>query len=111
MIREAPPKISIPTERKVIRIAGPKSGPPPPRKVIVQKMPEISEKAQSIVIERWLAPKILPRRVVLEGSPLVSQEHAKVRNEIHECEYPNVVVDKKVTTMGVSQVDPNEVVE
>lgn len=109
MIREAPPKFVVPTERKVVRITGERA-PPPPRKVIVQKMPSIScEQARPIVIERWLAPKVPPRRIVLEGSFHKYGQQEIVKNEIHECEAPKIILDKKFVDLGVERADPNDV--
>ena len=69
------------------------------------------EKAQPIIIERWLAPKIPPRRVIFEGSTHTqTQRNAPVRNEIHVCEAPNVITNKQFKDLGVSRVDPNEVI-
>ena len=73
-------------------------------------MPAIESQAQSIIIERWLAPKIPPRRVIIEGSTHINQQHAPVRNEIHVCEAPNVITNKQFKDLGVSRVDPNEVI-
>ena len=106
IIREAPPKMPPPIGRKFITIYGPKN--PPPRKVIIQKMPAI-EKAQPIIIERWLAPKIPPRRVVFENNSTQTQ-NGRVRNEIHVCEAPSVVTEKQFKDLGVSRVDPNDVI-
>lgn len=97
-----------PIGRKIIKILAPKVAPPP-RKVIIEKPPAIADKAQSIIIERWLAPKVQPRRVVFDGTMHHQVHHAPVRNEIHECEAPRVIINKQFKDLGVARMDPNEV--
>lgn len=108
IIREAPPKMPLPIGRKIIKILAPKV-PPPPRKVIVEQPPAVADKAQAIIIERWLAPKIQPRRVIFEGTTQHHVQHPPVRNEIHVCEAPNVIVNKQFKDLGVARMDPQEV--
>lgn len=105
--REAPPKMPIAIGRKIIKILAPKV-PPPPRKVIIQKPPPVADRAQPIIIERWLAPKIQPRRVIFDGVVHHNVQHQPVRNEIHECEAPRVIVNKQFKDLGVARMDPNE---
>jgi hypothetical protein len=46
-------KTSLMIGRKLITISG-KQLPPPPRKVIVERMPPIPSKPQPLIVERWL---------------------------------------------------------
>lgn len=109
VIREVPPKLPPPEPRKIIKIL-PAKVPPPPRKIIVEKMPAIDEQTQPIIIERWLAPKRPPRRVIFDGvlnaEPVRSEP---VRNEIIQYEAPRVLVSQEVKEAGVVRMDPNEV--
>ena len=111
MIRELPPKIPQPEPRKIIKIL-PAKVAPPPRKIVVEKMPLIDEQTQPIVIERWLAPKRQPRRVIFQGVLNAEPVRAEpVRNEIIQYEAPKVVVSQEVKDGGVVRMDPNEVRE
>lgn len=98
-----------PIGRKIVKILGPKV-PPPPRKLIIERPPPMAEKAQSIIIERWLAPKLQPRRVIFEGvAQTTLTKHAPIRNEIIEYEAPKVTINKEFKDLGVTRMDPNEV--
>lgn len=109
MIREAPPRIPPPLEPKIVKLAAQKFSPPPRKLIIERPASSVVEKTQPIIIERWLAPKMSPRRVVFDG--VAFKGHDPVRNEIHEYEYesPNLVIEKKFVNLGVSRMDPNEV--
>lgn len=73
-------------------------------------MPLIDEQTQPIVIERWLAPKQQPRRVIFQGVLNAEPVRAEpVRNEIIQYEAPKVIVSQEVKDGGVVRMDPNEV--
>lgn len=108
VIREMPPKIPPPAPAKIIKILPP-IVPPPPRKLIVEKMPPIDD-APPIIIERWLAPKQQPRRVVFDGVINAQQfKHEPVTNEIIEYEAPKMALSREIKDVGVVRMDPNEV--
>lgn len=95
--------------RKIVKILAPKI-PPPPRKLIVERPPPAVAKAQSIIIERWLAPKQQARRVVFDGvAHSQFTGHAPVRNEIIEYDAPTVHVEKVFKDLGVTRMNPDEV--
>ncbi len=69
VIREAPPPMPEFIESKVIKVRG-KLLPPPPRKVIIEKLALPPPKTQTIIIERWLPYKTdVKRRVVFQKQP------------------------------------------
>ena len=68
IIREQPPPLPPHIGRKVITISG-KNLPPPPRKVIIERLAPLPSKPQSCVIERWLPYKQQTRRVILQKNP------------------------------------------
>lgn len=51
--REAPPQAPLPKPQVNIRIPG-RIMPPPPRRVIIERLPQLPAKPQGIIIERWL---------------------------------------------------------
>ena len=66
IIREAPPQPPSALGVKLITISG-KRLPPPPRKVIIERLAPLPTKPQSVIIERWLPYNDnLKRRVVFQ---------------------------------------------
>ena len=63
VIREAPPQPPEQVGRKVITISG-KKLPPPPRKVVIERLAPLPSKPQSVIIERWLPYADVKRRVI-----------------------------------------------
>jgi hypothetical protein len=53
IIREAPPEPPQSYGLKLIKIRG-KKYPPPPRKVIIERLAPLPSKPQSIILEKWL---------------------------------------------------------
>ena len=91
VIREAPPQAPAPVGRKLITISGKQltattkflflliyiqtnlilSGrrlPPPPRKVVIERMAPLPSKPQSVLVERWLPYQETKRRVIFQGA-------------------------------------------
>jgi hypothetical protein len=86
--------------------------PPPPRKVIIERLPPLPSKPQSIIIERWLPYKPLKRKVIYQRaneneSSLVN----KPKNLIVQWETPNVVVKKEFKDLGIVRANPTEYIE
>ncbi len=76
----------------MITISG-KRVPPPPRKVIIERLAPIPPKPQSVIIERWLPYSQVKRRVVFnkqcnEKEPIV----VKPKNIIVQWEAPQVLI-------------------
>ncbi|CAF0850813.1 unnamed protein product [Brachionus calyciflorus] len=106
IIREAPPKPIRKLEPKIITIPA-KKIPPPPRKVIIERMPPLPAKPQPIVVERWLPYKTPKRRVVYKKQEDV-QIPEKPKNLIIQWETPNVVINRKYKDLGVVKANPDE---
>lgn len=68
IFRERPPKPPASIEPRTIVIPG-KIIPPPPRKVIVERLPSLPQKPQDIIIERWLGYKRRIRNVQFKPAP------------------------------------------
>jgi hypothetical protein len=63
VVRERPPNPPEQVGRKVITISG-KKLPPPPRKVVIERLAPLPSKPQSVIIERWLPYAQSKRRVI-----------------------------------------------
>ena len=67
--------------------------PPPPRKVIIERLAPIPPKPQSVIIERWLPYSQVKRRVIFnklnEKEPII----VKPKNIIVQWEAPQVSDD------------------
>ena len=63
IIREKPPRPPQKIDKKIINIPG-KKIPPPPRKILVENLPDLPSKPKSIIIERWLPYSQTKRKVI-----------------------------------------------
>lgn len=90
VIREYPPRPPPVIGRKVITISG-KKLPPPPRKVIIERLAPLPSKPQAVIIERWLPYSQVKRRVIF-CKPEEREEPilVKPRNIIIQWESPQV---------------------
>lgn len=104
IVRERPPKIPAIIPPKHIRLAG-KVLPPPPRKVIVEKLPEMPPKPQDIVIERWLGYKRRTRNVIFHPAQPIEPLPAP-KNVLIEWESPDVQIKKEFKFLGIEHTDP-----
>ncbi len=105
-IREAPPRSPPVIRVKRIIISG-KKLPPPPRKIIIERLPPLPEKPQSVLIERWLPYSIPKRRFIFNQPPPPSPDISQaVRNLIIQWEAPKVNVKKSIKYLGVTRADP-----
>jgi hypothetical protein len=84
--------------------------PPPPRKVIIERLAPLPPKPQAIIIERWLAYKEHKRKVVFCKAPEV-QPHAKEHNVIVEWEKPKAHVKTVIKDLGIIRADPNDYIQ
>ena len=90
VLREKPPAPPPLVPQKLITISG-KRLPPPPRKLIIERMADLPPKPRPVVLERWLPyPKAQKRRVIFQPpSPNESSAHEQnIKNVIIEWE-PN----------------------
>jgi hypothetical protein len=81
VLREAPPQPPAQVGRKVITISG-KRLPPPPRKVVIERLAPLPSKPQSVIVERWLPYGQVKRRVIFQRSNVADPVVVKPRNVI-----------------------------
>ena len=104
IIRERPPKPPSPIAPRNITIPG-RVIPPPPRKVIVERLPQIPPKPQDIIVERWLGYKRRARNVnFLPAAPIIPAPAPK--NVLIQWDSPDVDVRQAFHFLGVQQADP-----
>jgi hypothetical protein len=109
IIREAPPPAPLPVGRKLITISG-KRIPPPPRKVVIERLAALPTKPQSVLIERWLPYAEVKRRVLFQAAP-PDPIVCKPRTVIVQWEAPEVLVRKEFKDLGVIRANPAEYVQ
>ncbi len=120
VIRECPPPSPPLAQQstKVITISG-KRVPPPPRKVIVERLAPIPPKPQPVIIERWLPYAQVKRRVIYQRTTSTADhqdvcagggnaEVLKPRNVIVQWEAPKVTVKQCVKYLGTIRANPAE---
>jgi hypothetical protein len=105
VIREAPPK-SVNVGCKTITIKG-ACIPPPPRRVIIEKIPAGAGKPGNMCIDRWLAPEGLKRKVIFKPAGGQGAGDAP-RNLIIEWAAGSASVKKEVNVKGVVDANPQE---
>lgn len=103
VIREKPPSAK-PVGSKKITIAG-RCLPPPPRKVIIEKLAPLPQRPGDVIVERWLGMENQPREVVFKPAKPVSGGKAP-ENVLIQWSAPQLKVNKKTENMGVSEADP-----
>ena len=107
IIREEPPKSPDTIPTKIVTIPG-RIMPPPPRRLIIEKMPPIPQKPQSILIERWLPYNDISRRIIYQkpSSPKHSTQPSK--NIIIDWQIPDVQVTQEFKYLGIEETNPKE---
>lgn len=111
IIREAPPTAPPQLGQKIITISG-KHLPPPPRKVVIERLAPLPAKPQSVIIERWLPYSQVKRKVVFQNMSSDSEEAVeKPKNVIVQWETPNVKIKKEYKYLGVIRANPLEYVQ
>jgi Ca2+-binding EF-hand superfamily protein len=110
IIREAPPQPPAAIGRKMITIGG-KRLPPPPRKVVIERLAPLPCKPQSVLVERWLPYSQVKRRVIFnrptERDPVI----VKPRNIIVQWEAPQVEVRQDYKYCGIVNANPADYVQ
>ncbi len=110
VLREAPPQPPVPVPPKRITISG-KRNPPPPRKVVIERLAPLPAKPQNVIIERWLPyAEGGKRRVVFNRAAAVA-EAVNPRNVIVQWEEPRVNIRQEVKYLGVIRANPAEYVQ
>ena len=110
VLREAPPQPPTPLGPKRITISG-KRNPPPPRKVVIERLAPLPGKPQNVIVERWLPYGGEQKRRVVFQAAAASAEVANPRNVIVQWEAPEVSVKKEVKYLGVIRANPAEYVQ
>lgn len=105
VFRQKPPKKPACIPEQVVEIEGCPL-PPPPRRVIIEKLSALPPKPQAIVVEKWLPYCAQKRRVVFQ--PSNAQAEYQCRNLLIEWEAPEVEVEKVCKNLGVEDADPEE---
>jgi hypothetical protein len=110
VIREAPPQPPAAVGRKVITISG-RRLPPPPRKVVIERLAPLPSKPQSVLVERWLPYSQVKRRVIFQRAAARDAVAVKPRNIIVQWEAPQVQIKKEFKYLGVIRANPAEYVQ
>ena len=84
---------------KVIKISG-KRLPPPPRRVIIERLAPLPIKPQPVVVERWLPYPSVKRKVIFQRSSDASATLAKPKNLIIQWQEPEVQIRKEFKYLG-----------
>jgi len=107
VFREAPPEPPRSTSPKVVKIRG-KRLPPPPRKVIIERLPPVPKKPQSLIVERWLSYNKAKRRVIFKNETECEAEVFPPRNIVIQWEAPECRIVTRVVNLGIIEADPKE---
>jgi hypothetical protein len=85
--------------------------PPPPRKVIIERMAPLPDKPQSVIVERWLPYTAQKRKVIFKQAPTVQDPVLPVKNVLIQWETPDVVVKTSKKYLGVVRANPVEYIK
>ncbi|RNA33559.1 hypothetical protein BpHYR1_025257 [Brachionus plicatilis] len=107
IIRENPPPPPAKLDKKVIVVRG-KNLPPPPRKVVIERLAPVPPKPPTIIIERWLPYSKRKCRVIYQKSSSPQMVVKDPKNVIVDWQTPEVEVEKKLNFLGVLKADPGE---
>ena len=99
ILREAPPQPPRPVGSKRITISG-KRIPPPPRKVVIERLAPLPSKPQNVIIERWLPYGEQKRRVVFNKPTQPDPVVVPPKNIIVQWEAPDVNVSTEIKYLG-----------
>lgn len=103
--REQPPPKPCAIPEQVVEVEGDPLNPPA-RRVVVEKLSNLPQKPQNILIEKWLPYKNQKRRVRYEKG--CGQQAENVRNLVIEWEAPEAEVEQVCVNLGVENADPEE---
>lgn len=110
VVREAPPNPPAAVGQKVITVSG-KRIPPPPRKVVIERLAPLPSKPQSVIIERWLPYRDQKRRVIFQRNTVPDPIIQVPRNVIVQWEPPAVVIKKEFKDLGIIRANPVDYVQ
>ena len=106
VVREKPPPPPAPIAPQIFNIPG-KIHPPPPRQMVVERLPKLPSPPQDIIIERWLNYTKRTRRVIYEPAPELMLAPAP-KNLIIQWDTPAIEIQKEFIFLGVAKVDPDQ---
>jgi len=106
ILREAPPEYGHYDQKEIV-VSGKEVNYLPDRKLVIEKLPSLPPKPPQIIIEKWLPPTKLKRRVVLDSS---SQRAYALpsRNLIVQWETPSPTIKRGIKYLGVESADPHQ---
>jgi hypothetical protein len=104
VVRERPPVPPAPIAPEHHVIPG-KVIPPPPRKVITERLPQLPQPPQDIIVERWLEYPQRTRRVVFQPAPRLIPAPAP-KNVIIQWDSPAVALNRQFRNLGISAAHP-----
>ena len=104
VVRERPPVPPAPIAPEHHVIPG-KVIPPPPRKVITERLPQLPQPPQDIIVERWLEYGPRTRRVVFHPAPKLIPAPAP-KNVIIQWDSPAVALNRQFRNLGVAAAHP-----
>jgi hypothetical protein len=106
ILREQPPQSPEEIPRKYVSICG-RALPPPPRRLVVEKLAQMPEKPQPIEIERWLQYGEQTRNVkFIPAEPVANWEKEKNLLILWQC--PQARVTKDLRTLETINCNPDE---
>jgi hypothetical protein len=85
--------------------------PPPPRKVIIERLAPLPKKPQSVIVERWLPYNDRIKRKVLFQKAPVDPIIVKPRNVIVQWTAPEIKIEKDYKYLGIIKANPVEYVQ
>ena len=104
VVRERPPVPPAPIAPEHHVIPG-KVIPPPPRKVITERLPQLPQPPQDIIVERWLEYPQRTRRVVFRPAPKLIPAPAP-KNVLIQWDSPAVALNRQFRNLGISLANP-----
>ena len=105
IIREEPPKPPEKVQAQTLTIPG--KVVVPKRRVVIERLPEISKPPAEIVVERWLDYPKRHRNVIFQPGAKVAPQPTP-RNSVIQWEKPQIEVKRNFRYLGVEEADPNE---
>ena len=108
VVRERPPLAPAPIAPEHHVIPG-KVIPPPPRKVVIERLPQLPQPPQDIIVERWLEYGPRARRVVFRPAPRLIPAPAP-KNVLIQWDSPNVALNRQFRNLGIAAVSPAQYV-
>jgi len=108
VVRERPPLAPAPIAPEHHVIPG-KVIPPPPRKVIIERLPQLPQPPQDIIVERWLEYGPRARRVVFRPAPRLIPAPAP-KNVLIQWDSPNVALNRQFRNLGIAAASPAQYV-